>query len=137
MEISKERLQHIKEVLDKEEITYLSQRLSKWYPNAFKEPVFTSYDGVDIYEGDRYYVPQRDYKDRLVGTLVEFICDSSTNIIEKEVKRFSSPQKAQEYVDLNMPKYTEKDMLLAINNWSVHPIDIEDIDKFLKKLNNE
>jgi hypothetical protein len=37
MKITKQQLKHIYEVLEKEEISYLQQTISEWYPELFKE----------------------------------------------------------------------------------------------------
>ena len=87
----------------------------KW-AEIVKEPLFTTEDGVDIYEGDEYWVVFMNYEpERLIGvSTIKY-----TNFLEGK-KRFSTKEKAQEYLDLNEPQYSKQDIMDAIKNAEIN-----------------
>ena len=69
----------------------------------YKPVLFTTEDGVDIYEGDRYYtVRNRDFSIAYDG-----------NGFKAQGKHFSTQEAAQEYILMNKPCLSIND----VNNW--------------------
>lgn len=106
-----------KENYTKSSYKYFSTKesLEKWVSeNKLKEILITD-DGIKIFKGDSYWLVAKDF--------TIFICTATTiNSLESSVKRFSTEQKALEYVDLNKKIYSKQDILdateklLSINN---------------------
>lgn len=75
----------------------------KW-AKVKKEPLFITKDGVDIYEGDKYWMSSEDF----------YIILMENADIEagqaKYYKYFSTKEAAQKYIDTFKPKYNENDM---------------------------
>ena len=70
-----------------------------------KEPVFTTADGVDMFEGDMYYFVDIKYGNVTYNVVVKLYDNTSKNKL-----RFSTRELAQEYLDFNAPKYSLKDI---------------------------
>lgn len=76
--------------------------------NTKKKPIFTSEDGKDMYDGDKYYVPQIQGINReLSGSYCEFIV---RDYCKGGNTNFSTKELAQEYIDNNKPKYSLADI---------------------------
>lgn len=94
-----------------------------------RQPLFTTEDGVDIYDGDKawsIYIPE------MVMYHPEGRIYNSA-VIHTNHKYFSNKEKAQEYIDLHKPKYSLNDIMnIADNCYSINKTLI--IEK-LKKLN--
>lgn len=94
-----------------------------------KSILFTTEDGVEIYDKDEYFI---------VGSNDNIIPTQSTDNTEyKEgVKRFSTKQAAKEYIENNKPKYSKKDMV-AFAKYSKNYVSPRRIDDaFLNWENN-
>lgn len=99
----------------------------------FQDPLFTTEDGVDIYEGDYAWVPQKSRLDDeyvINGDIVRFkLCKPQHYYIKEQeggVKYFSTKEKAQEYIDYNKPQYSLQQIsdaylkLPSVNGYSYH-----------------
>ncbi len=67
-----------------------------------KQPLFTTEDGVDIFEGDKYYYVDENIELFHVRKAIH------TSGQDEYFKYFSTKEKAEEYISLNKPKYSEK-----------------------------
>ena len=81
------------------------------------KPLFTTEDGVDIFEGDTIY--------RILWTIpgtsssnmeYSIINVSKTNCDPNYWLYFSTREKAQEYIDLNKPRYSKQDIKSILDN---------------------
>lgn len=83
-----------------------------------KKPLFTTEDGVDIYEGDTYFEANLTYgvKSWTSEYPVYFNKDVSKRI-------FSTKEKAEEYILMNKPCLSILDVLKLKNKWSIKTID--------------
>lgn len=91
-----------------------------------KEPIFTTEDGKDIFEGDEYWcVHSYDF------FLRDYIAE--TGIYNKNYKRFSTKEAAEEYIRNNKPMYTLKDIEKCVENWGLCKVEGEHIERFLDK----
>lgn len=90
----------------------------------FKQPLFKTEDGIDIFEGDKFYYVKYKTNRRSLGDLFEIItADCPGCRYEPEFdKYFSTKEKAKEYIIKNKPCLSLNDI---INNFSY--------DKSLKK----
>lgn len=61
-----------------------------------KQPVFTTEDGVDMFEGDTYFLVRTNY------ILVSRIANS-INVSSSSIKRFSTKKAAKNYIICNKP----------------------------------
>lgn len=104
-----------------------------------KQPLFTTEDGVDIFEGDSYselIIPGFHNKQCIWNILPyqgrnNLIYDQEGN--KKHFRLwFSTKEKAQEYIDLHKPKYSLNDVFSVARGYYVVPQSF--IDK-LKQLN--
>ena len=96
------------------------------YIQKAKQPLFTTEDGVDIFEGATFYHVDLNW---YIGS-----GRTTTHPFQKlkGYKEFSTKEKAQEYIDLNKPKYSLNDILSVAKDYYVMPQSF--IDK-LKQLN--
>ena len=91
-----------------------------------KKPIFTTEDGKDIFEGDEYWcVHSYDF------FLRDYIAE--TGIYNKNYKRFSTKEAAEEYIRNNKPMYTLKDIEKCVENWGLCKVEGEHIERFLDK----
>ena len=91
-----------------------------------KKPIFTTEDGKDIFEGDEYWcVHSYDF------FLRDYIAE--TGIYNKNYKRFSTKEAAEEYICNNKPMYTLKDIEKCVENWGLCKVEGEHIERFLDK----
>ena len=78
------------------------------YMAQFKKKLFTTEDGVDIFEGDSYYFVNKRTLSHVNKNNVANDINGGNNI---SFVYFSTEQKAKEYIDMNLPKYSEKDVI--------------------------
>jgi hypothetical protein len=107
-----------------------------------EQPLFTTEDGVDIYEKDYVWVPQKyplNGKYVLDGNITRFKAYKPQHYYIKEqedgVMYFSSKEKSQEYIDYNKPQYSKKDikeMLQSLQN-ELSSVNINNCLKYLEK----
>lgn len=104
------------------------EKFSEYFEEV-KEPIFVSADGIDMFEGDSYYVPQVNINNELIGNYVEVKAD---DYCKAGATKFSTKELAQEYIDNNQLKYSltdfEKVCYLSESN------DVREMIKELKKL---
>jgi hypothetical protein len=97
-----------------------------------KKPILTTHDGVDLFEGDKYFPIHNRY-----------ITNGAESTVKQDYKKcnythedyiiFSTKEKAQEYIDYNKPKYSLNDIK---NDWlNVWEHQSNYIINNLKKLN--
>lgn len=94
-----------------------------------KQPLFTTEDGVDIFEGDEFYSTHKDG----LGSILKYTGHSLENASkkQKDFVDFSTKEKAEEYILMNKPVLSLSDVWdhLSIKNRKV-------LTKFVKnKLN--
>lgn len=92
-----------------------------------KEKLFTTEDGVDIFKGDIYW-----FVTNMFDVLYE---DSATEYISIGNIRFSTREKAREYVLMNKPCLSVNDIDYFFNSWVVKPNDyvLDKIKYFAKQ----
>ena len=100
-----------------------------------KQPLFTTEDGVDIFEGDKYYYINSNFNDpwEIINTKAD--CPEIINKNNLNYKRFSTKEKAEEYILMHKPCLSLKDIdeLLCKNTSSYF---LEKFKKLVKqKLN--
>ena len=108
------------------------------YVQKAKEPLLTTQDGIELFEGDVYYFiwlssPASCQK---INTVYNHILEplaNNTNWSEN-ARFFAEKENAERYINLNSPKYSIKDIVPIVNNWAMSPcIDEDDILNFLAK----
>lgn len=87
-----------------------------------KKPILTTHDGVELFEGDYAYSIDTNYKNEPLGTYTAFKAVQSLEGI-----LFSTPEKAQEYIDNNQKRYSLEDVRSAFakerySPWTFNPI---------------
>lgn len=107
--------------------------LNDYLVKKVKQPLFTTEDGIDIFEGDIYYHTKPDFTISYGGKADNKI---SGNLIGyKNYKYFSTKEKAQEWVVLNKPCLSIKEICPIIgqcNNTTY--IDLDKLTEKLKEL---
>lgn len=84
------------------------------YFKQVKEPLFTTLDGVEIFENDIYYMECNDYKPVL------FIAKSGWNY-NTSINRFSTEKSAQKWIEENKPIFSVKRLNDAILEYASKP----------------
>ncbi len=80
-----------------------------------KPVLFTTEDNIDIVEGEKYYSLLENYQ------IIPNICNKhGISLNRKEVKYFFSKEKAEEYIIMNKPCISIKELdLLSIKSWNI------------------
>lgn len=112
--------------------TYINEGCKGWFDFKsiikVKQPLFTTEDGVDIYEGDKFYelITSNFHNKPCIWNILEY--DSRSNIIyDQEGNRkngriwFSTKEAGEEYILMNKPCLSIQDVL----NMYVFNIDIK------------
>ena len=75
-----------------------------------KQPLFTTEDGVDIFEGDEYFYINSNFRDpwNIINTKAD--CPEMINVEDLNYKRFSTKEKAEEYILMNKPLLSLSDV---------------------------
>ena len=73
-----------------------------------KQPLFTTEDGVDIFDGDIFYSTRKDCSGRIIKYEGNFFEIASTKC--KEFVDFSTKEKAEEYILMNKPVLSLKEI---------------------------
>lgn len=121
-----------KEVADRY-LTFTSEEnRDKYIKENSKKPIFVSADGKEMFEGDKYYVPQTDERSQLIGSYLDFTVDERT--LEKGSLKFSTRESAQEYIDGNKPKFSLVDVIKTVNNCNMTHFNKFELIEGLKKL---
>lgn len=76
-----------------------------------KKPLFTTFDGKDIFEGDSYWLVRSDFS---LWKELPTHTDNYGN--PSPLKAFSTKESAQKYIEENKPKYSKKQILDILNN---------------------
>ncbi|HSH25034.1 MAG TPA: hypothetical protein VLA13_05800 [Massilibacterium sp.] len=78
------------------------------YIEHTKHPLFTTEDGVDIYEGDEYFVITK-----YMGCygISNYTCTKNKH---SHYKTFSTKEKAEEWIDNNKPRYNKEEIYKAL-----------------------
>lgn len=93
-----------------------------------KQPLFTTEDGVDIFEGDIFYSTRKDCSGCIIKYEGNFFEIASTKC--KEFVDFSTKKAAENYIKMNKPCLSLNDVLSITNKTSFVP---EDFSKNLIK----
>jgi len=84
--------------------------------HADKQSLFTTEDGVGIYEGDDYWIIDVKYKN---GTVVQKTTAVDAPLVD-HFKRFSTKEKAEEWIDNNSKNtYTEDEIKYALEGSTI------------------
>jgi len=87
-----------------------------WLPKKVKQPLFKTEDGIDVYEGDRYYVViEKDgfgYETFAVAWHGQGGIESAN--YKNAAKFFSDKEKANEYILMNKPVLSVNDVISKI-----------------------
>jgi len=108
--------------------TYAIENYPEFW-QEIKEPLFTTEDGVDIYEGDWYWYVYPKLKDRAAGNTAKKGFKPSS-----EYKYFSNRELAEKYLDKNKAKYSEKDIEKAFLRFDPHSINYVYANYIIKEL---
>lgn len=81
-------------------------------PQKIKKPLFTTEDGVDIFEGNTFYYVKFTQYNMTVGKPFEIVkCNHPTFKYEPQYEKyFSTKEKAEEYVLMNKPVLSLKEI---------------------------
>ena len=91
-----------------------------------KQPLFTTEDGVDIYERDMYYYVTESGKE------VYTIFAKNEKPLSEKGKRFSTKEAAENYIYIHEKRYSISDIVDAIP--SFHNVDGDTLTKMLDNL---
>lgn len=104
------------------------------YMAQFKKKLFTTEDGVDIFAGDSYCFVNKCTLSHVNKNNVANDISGGNNV---SFVYFSTEQKAKEYIEMNKPKYSKKDVikiLRGIDNELNHYQDTdENYIEFIEK----
>ena len=98
-----------------------------------KQTIFTTHDNVEVYDGEIiYHVCSLDggYK------LSETVARIEISDVPCYFHYFAKKENAEKYINLNSPKYSIKDIVPIVNNWSMCGIEEKHILNFLAKSEN-
>lgn len=108
----------------------------KW-AEIIKDPLFTTEDGVDIYEGDIFWYPNihvwKVYSTEANQKNIEYVIKTN------KYKTFSTGKSALDYVYLNEPKYSKQDIMDAVKNGenNLGPKRVHGADEIIKLIFKE
>lgn len=97
---------------------WIIENSSDWEEVIERKFLFQTVDGVDIYEGDKYY--------SVHASTFEFPNGYGVSTIKGTAAKgywdtFSTLEKAQEYINLNKPKYSFNDIKNVLNEQMYKP----------------
>lgn len=103
-----------------------------------KEPLFITEDGVEVFKEGNFFIIDTDYNQEgacYFAWSIEklFIKNKSDLPVSSCVKIFSTEKAAKEYIDLNKPRFSKKDLLDASVNIQYGGWFIEGLIKKLNK----
>lgn len=126
--LSEGEIQELRSILSEESghsAHYIRTEITKnLLSKIFIKPLFTTVDGKDIFIGDSVYAVSDDF---------QLLYTSYADESDRTIRSFSTKVAAEKYIEQNKPKYSEKDILEAVNNWSHSSISIGDINIYLEK----
>jgi len=126
MEFTKDELEKLKSIFNSGHTNHIFEHEMKEFFGdiLLKEPLFSTMDNVDVYEGETYFkVKGADIEESIAVQYFEV----------GDVYNFSNPSSAHEYVFRNVKQYTEEQLYEAINHWSYTRVSVENIAQFLNK----
>lgn len=91
------------------------------------EKLFTTEDGVDIYEGEECWAGY-------VEEGIDSFYPSNWAGTGKNMKYFSTKGAAEEYINKHNITFTLEEVVKIVNNWSMSRIDEGDILRFYEKI---
>lgn len=95
-----------------------------------KQPLFTTEDGVDIFEGDIYFLVTEKYNYGIAYTRNN---SNYSKTLQNNNKRFSTKEAAEEYVLLNKPCLSLKEIK---ENTTIKGLSLKKLQKLVQqKLN--
>lgn len=106
---------------------FSTEQAAKDFIKSLRKPLFTTEDGVDIFEGDSYWYVTTNFFIDFMGRALKGSGEQTT------IKYFSTKEKAKKYLDLNKPIYSKKDIKLIQFN-TIYEFYMQSID-FLEKNN--
>ena len=119
--IAKEdKIDYVYYYLEKDSHTGIGSSIIENNPEFWKkvEKLFTTEDGVDIYENDKYFPIHKRYLDKGPDCIAQKEFKDCIYTHEDFI-RFSTKQKAEEYIYLNKPRFSFKDMEKAVMNTEI------------------
>lgn len=119
--IAKEdKIDYVYYYLEKDSHTGIGSSIIENNPEFWKkvEKLFTTEDGVDIYENDKYFPIHKRYLDKGPDCIAQKEFKDCIYTHEDFIK-FSTKQKAEEYIYLNKPRFSFKDMEKAVMNTEI------------------
>jgi len=97
----------------------------------YKAPIFTTEDGVDMYEGDTIHVPQIDYTGEVTTQILSYKVTNDIRVNGSKI--FSTKDAAWEYILFHRKTLSVKDVFEACKEYKpTYPISIS----FLENINN-
>jgi hypothetical protein len=101
-----------------------------------KTPIFMSEDGVEMFEGDKYYpvplINGENYFAYTISTYHAVLTNTERDFVN--FKYFSTEQAANNWIEDNKPMYSKKQIREAL---SCSPIDYLDIFMFVDSIKNK
>jgi len=101
--------------------------------SKYKLPLFTTEDGVDIFEGDLYHAVTKKNNKMLINLNAEKEASNFPPIWSmKDFICFSYRKKAQEYIDKNKPLFTTEDGIQIFKGdecWAIDKTDLDHLGK--------
>ena len=119
--IAKEdKIDYVYYYLEKDSHTGIGSSIIENNPEFWKkvEKLFTTEDGVDIYENDKYFPIHKRYLDKGTNCIAQKEFKDCIYTHEDFIK-FSTKQKVEEYIYLNKPRFSFKDMEKAVMNTEI------------------
>lgn len=110
------------------EVGEIEKFFNRFLKEVGKKPIFVTEDGVPMFKGDTYYVPQRH------GDWYKGVLDFTVDVIAPgKSKKLSTKEAAEKYIRDNRPQYSLKDVVEAVNNWAMVPVGENYVLNFFKK----
>lgn len=91
--------------------------INKWEKASKKTPLFTTEDGVEIFEGDKFYYPNIHIWKTIISE-----ADKRVLIFIRlnKYKPFSTKEKSEEYILLNKPCLSVNEIIAVIPGFNFH-----------------
>jgi hypothetical protein len=89
--------------------------------------LFTSKDGVEIYDGDTYYAVYNDFEYLKQEAILNFNLDNA-------VLRFSTKEAAEEYILMNKPCLTIEEIAPIFGTYRLDKNELDRLTEKLKEL---
>jgi hypothetical protein len=98
----------------------------------YKEPLFTTEDGVDIFKSDKFFTTPKSLR----SNNIQSFTGAYISIPDNNILSFSTKEKAEEYILLNKPCISIND-LYAMGNWSFGGKIMNDMKALVKQKLNQ